>query len=223
MIMPSNPGDFPTRDNNVYPSVSAGPWGVTIDSTSFDNQGGSRVGVVQIDFSPDVSTGQRVRIEPYKQYMIKYHVVSSQQSNLNPQLRLRVRTVRFAWTQKYEVGGAWAIDTPEHTALTRAALPGIDCENPDKWLGAENGGWYTVLMHSPLNIDIRPDMTGTLAQRMPNLMAQPGPGQPGTSLRDLKVAFDMIDTMSASTKAYLEAGNFTVDRIEVYSFDQIPD
>jgi Zn-dependent metalloprotease len=223
MIMPSNPGDFPTRDNSVYPSVSAGPWGVTIDSTSFDNQGGSRVGVVQIDFSPDVSTGQRVRIEPYKQYMIKYHVVSSQQSNLNPQLRLRVRTVRFAWTQKYEVGGAWAIDTPEHTALTRAALPGIGCENPDKWLGTENGGWYTVLMHSPLNIDIRPDMTGTLAERMPNLIAQPGPGQPGTSLRDLKVAFDMIDTMSGSTKAYLEAGNFTVDRIEVYSFDQIPD
>lgn len=222
MIMSSTPGEFPIRDNGVYPNVTAGAGGVTVDSTTFDNQGGTRVGVVQIDFSPDVSAGQRVRIEPNKQYMVRYHVTSSQQSNLNPQMRLRVRTVRFAWTQKYEVGGAWAVNTAEHSALAAQALPGIGCMNPDK-IGAENGGWYTVLVHSPLNLDIRPDVSGTLAERMPNLMAQPGPGEAGTSLRDLKVAFDMIDTMSPSVNASLEAGNFTLDRIEVYGFDQIPD
>ncbi|MCX7626409.1 MAG: M4 family metallopeptidase, partial [Candidatus Sumerlaeaceae bacterium] len=92
MIMSSTPGVFPTRDNAVYPSVTSGPSGITLDSTSFDNQGGTRVGVVQIDFSPDVSTGQRVRIEPNKQYLVRYHVTSTQQSNRNPQMRLRVRT-----------------------------------------------------------------------------------------------------------------------------------
>ncbi|MGC8840948.1 MAG: M4 family metallopeptidase [Candidatus Sumerlaeaceae bacterium] len=222
LLMPSTAGEFPARDNSVAPNVSAGPWGVTIDSTAFDNQGGSRVGVVQIDFSPDVATGQHVRIEPNKQYMVRYHVTSTQQSSLNPQLRLRVRTVRFAWTQKYEVGGAWAIATPEHSTLAAQALPGIGCANPDK-VGGEAGGWYTVLVHSPLNLDIRPDMGGPLSSRMPNLSSQPGPGEPGTSLRDLKVAFDLIDTMSPSINAPLEAGNFTVDRIEVFSFDQIPD
>ncbi len=222
LIMPSTPGEFPTRDNSVTPSVSAGTWGVTIDSSSFDNQGGTRVGVVQIDFAPDVVTGQRVRIEPNKQYMVRYHVTSTQQSNLNPQLRLRARTVRFAWTQKHEIGGAWAIATPEHSTLAAQALPGVGCANPDK-IGGEAGGWYTLLVHSPLNLDIRPDMTGPLSSRMPNLSSQPGPGEPGISLRDLKVAFDVIDTMSSSSNANLEAGNFTLDRVEVYGFDLIPD
>ncbi len=222
LVMSGAPGDFPTKDSSIYPQVSAGPWGVTLDSTTFDNQGGVRVGVVQLDFSPDVAAGQRVRIEPNKQYMIRYHVTSTQQSNLNPQLRLRARTVRFAWTQKYEVGGAWAVNSAQHSALTAQALPGIGCMNPDK-IGGEPGGWYTLIMHSPLNVDIRPDMSGSIEARMPNLMAQPGPGVPGNSLRDLKVAFDMIDTMSPSVNAYLEAGNFTLDRIEVFSFNQIPD
>jgi Zn-dependent metalloprotease len=222
LVMPAASGDFPTRDDSVYPNIVAGPAGLTLDSSSFDNQGGSRVGVAQIDFSSDVAAGQHVRIEPNKQYEVRFHVTSTQQSNLNPQLRLRARTVRFAWTQKYEVGGAWAIATPEHSTLAAQALPGIGCMNPDK-IGTEAGGWYTLLVHSPLNLDIRPDMSGPLSSRMPNLSSQPGPGASGTSLRDLKVGFDMIDTMSSSANASLEAGNFTLDRIEVFSFDQIAD
>lgn len=221
MIM-SGDGEFPTRDSSTYPNVSAGPGGLIVDTSGFDNAGGSRVGVVQVDFSPDVSVGQHVRIEPNKQYLVRYHVTSTQQSNRNPQMRLRARTIRFAWTQKYEVGGAWAIESLEHSTLAAQALPGIGSKNPDK-IGGEAGGWYNLILHSPLNIDIRPDMSGTLCERMPNLCAQPGPGAGGTSLRDLKVAFDVVDTMSPSSLAYLEAGNFRVDRIEVFSFDQIPD
>lgn len=94
--------------------------------------------------------------------------------------------------------------------------------NPEK-IGTENGGWYTVLVHSPLDPEIRPEIEGSLAEKMPNFMAQPGPGSPLPSLRDLKVGIDLLDTLSSSVNRDLEAGRFTVDRIEVFSFNKIPD
>lgn len=215
-------GTLPVPDYDLTPGAWANAQGLTMDSSGFDNYSdGYRIGVVQADLGPGPNS-QRVRVEPGKQYMVRFHVTSTQQSNRNPQLRLRVRSLRFSWVQKYEVGGAWAINTPEHVALTSQALPGIGCMNPDK-MGTENGGWYTVLFHTPMNPDIRPDVEGTLCEKMPNICAQPGPGVDAASLRDLKVGVDLIDTMSTSIYKDLEAGNFTVDRIEVFSFNTIPD
>jgi hypothetical protein len=215
-------GTFPILDYDITPGAWANADGLTMDSTDFDNYiDGYRIGVVQADLGAG-PRAQRVRIEAGKQYMVRFHVTSTQQSNLNPQLRLRVRTLRFGWVQKYEVGGAWAINTPEHVALASQALPGIGCRNPDK-IGTENGGWYTVLVHSPMNPDIRPDVEGTLCDKMPNICAQPGPGVDADSIRDLKVGVDLLDTLSTSVNKDLEAGRFTVDRIEVFSFNTIPD
>jgi hypothetical protein len=215
-------GTQPIVDYDITPDIWADGNGLTMDSTFFDNYAdGYRVGVVQVDLGAG-PLDQRVRVEPGKQYMVRFHVTSSHNSNVNPQLRLRVRTLRFGWVQKYEVGGAWAINTPEHVALATQALPGIGCMNPDK-IGTENGGWYTVLVHSPLSPDIRPDVPGTLCEKMPNICSQPGPGVASPSLRDLKVGVDLLDTLSTSVNKDLEAGGFTVDRIEVFSFNTIPD
>ncbi len=215
-------GTFPVKDYDITPGAWADANGLTMDSTDFDNYAdGYRIGVVQADLGAG-PRAQRVRVEPGKQYMVRFHVTSSVQSNRNPQLRLRVRTLRFGWVHKYEVGGAWAINTPEHVALATQALPGIGCMNPDK-IGTENGGWYTVLVHSPMNPDIRPDVDGTLCEKMPNICAQPGPGVDADSIRDLKVGVDLLDTLSTSIYKDLEAGRFTVDRIEVFSFNTIPD
>jgi hypothetical protein len=215
-------GTLPERDYTNVPTVTASASGLTLDSTVFDNYAhGYSIGTAQIDLAAGDNSG-RVRVEPGKQYVARFHVTSTQHSNLNPQLRLRMRTLRFGWVQKFEIGGAWAINTPEHVALASQALPGIGCMNPDK-LGGENGGWYTVLLHTPMNPDIRPDIEGTLWDKMPNLCAEPGPGSVSPSLRDLKVGVDLIDTMSTSANKDLEAGNFTVDRIEMFSFNTIPD
>ncbi len=215
-------GTIPAYNYDFVPLVWADGNGLSLDSTDYDNYfDGYHIGVVQVDLGPGPRP-QRVRVEPGKQYMVRFHVTSTQQSNLNPQLRLRVRTLRFGWVQKYEVGGAWAINTPQHVALCSQALPGIGCMNPDK-IGTEKGGWYTVILHSPLNPEIRPDVPGSLCEKMPSLCAQPGPGVDAPSLRDLKVGVDLIDTMSTSIYKDLEAGNFTVDRIEIFSFNTIPD
>ncbi|AXA36325.1 MAG: immune inhibitor A [Candidatus Sumerlaea chitinivorans] len=225
--VPSGQGYVPPRDIDFTPEIIySATTGVTVDSTSLDNRVDGRylVGIATLDFDPGSDLAQRVRVEENKQYMVRFHVTSTQQSNLNPQMRCRARTLRFGWAQKYEVGGAWAINTPAHSTIAAQALPGIGCLNPDK-IGPFDfrGGWYTLIMHSPMNVDIRPELSGPLAVRMPNLSAQPGPGVAAPSLRDLKVGFDLIDTMSGSVNADLEAGNFTLDRIEIYSYDLIPD
>ena len=137
-------------------------------------------------------------------------------------MRLRARSVRFQWTQKLELGGAWATNGAENHAIASQSLPGIGCQNPDK-IGSEAGGWYTVLFHTPMSPDIRADTTGTLEQRMPLLSAEPGPGANAPSRRDLKVGMDLLDTLSFGPNAPLEEGNFTLDRIEVRAYDLVED
>lgn len=51
----------------------------------------------------------------------------------------------------------------------------------------------------------------------------PGPGENVSSNRDLRVACDLVDTLSNGANAFLEKGNFTIDRIEVRIYNQISD
>jgi hypothetical protein len=221
IVDPGLPGDAGTRDDAVGPAYSEGAAGVTVSTEAFDNTlGGTRIGVAAIDFGADANLADRLRVESGKQYKIRFHVTSTSNANRNPQLRLRGRSIRYAWSQKLEIGGALAAGTINNT-IAGQSLPGIGGENPDK-LGSEtNGGWYTMIFHTPMSLDIRPDATGDLAARMPHIAAEPGPGQNVTSRRDLRVGFDLIDTLSGPPLGTLEAGNFTVDRIEIRSYDLV--
>lgn len=203
------PGGLPTH--------SEGPWGVTLDSSQVS---ADRIGVASLEFDPGADLATRVRVEPDRQYHVRFHVTSAQQSSLNPMLRLRARTVKFQWTQKLEVGGAQAASAANN-ALAAQLLPGLGSMNPDKRIPGEPGGWYNLIMHTPLSAEVRADATGSLAERMPVLWAQPGPGVDAPSLRDLRVGFDLIDTISNGPDRAREQGHFTLDRIEVRSFPLI--
>ena len=72
------------------------------------------------------------------QYKVRFHLTAIQQSNRQPQIRMRARSVKFNWTQKYEIGDAWAGGTANNT-IAQQLLPGIGTMNPDK-TGSENGG-----------------------------------------------------------------------------------
>ena len=207
-------GQFPVTDFGVYPTYSESAAGVTMDSTAFDNTpSGLRVGIALRDFTPGASLAGRVRIMPETQYAISYHVTSTQPSNRNCQLRMRARCLRYNWSQKLEIGGAKAAGT-NNNIIAEQMLPGVGCLNPDKD-GTENGGWYNLLVHSPLHPEVRADLDGDITARMPQIMAQPGPGANAASLRDLRIAADLIDTLSFGGMSPLEAGNFTIDRIEL--------
>src|SRR5262249_52613164 len=142
------------------------------------------------------------------------HVVSSQNCNVQAQMRARARSIKFAWSQKYEVGGAYGTDGSQNTSIAKQSLPGVGSMNPDK-SGAENGGWYTLLFNTPISSDIQ--------AQQPHITKQPGPGVNNDSMRDLRVGFDLIDTISTGSNAKLETGLFTVDRIEIRKYDLVGD
>jgi hypothetical protein len=222
-VLAQPPGVFPTVDFAKFPAYSEGTGGVTMDSVGFDNtDGGFRVGIIVREIGAGSDLTQRTRVEADKQYTVRFHVTGTQQSDKQPQLRLRARSVRFMWVQKLELGGAWGTNGAENHAIASQSLPGTGSQNPDKD-GSEAGGWYTLIFHTPMSAEIRPDVGGTLEARMPLITAEPGPGANLASRRDLKAGFDMLDTLSFGPNAPLEEGNFKVDKVEVRAYDLVSD
>lgn len=217
MVLGTSPGEFPrteTDPNVPGPRYWESSAGVTLDTSLVP---ADHFGVVQREFWPGPYS-ERIRVNPGRLYKIRYHVTSSQPTTSQSQMRLRARTVRYLWCQKFEIGGAWAAG-PLNNLAAAQALPGIGCLNPDK-AGTENGGWYTLLMRSPLDEEIRSEFPADtpLAQRMPNLYAEPAMGANSYSFRDLRVCFDNLDSLSGSDLRWLEQGQFTLDRIEIRGY-----
>ena len=227
-------GNTFVEEAGTLPTVTGGPgMGVTLDTTAIP---ADRIGVAAADFTggaaADTDRTLRARIEPNRLYKIRFHATSVQACSLQSMVRFRARTAKFQWTQRTEVGGAWAIGVDPATgnaAIAIQAAPGTGCLNPDQRTPGEAGGWYNVLMHSPMNADIRPefDTAVDLAARMPNLTAQDPPGVNtgglATSRRDILMGVDLVDSISVGPNAGLEQGNVTVDRIEVRRYTPLPD
>ncbi|PKO16778.1 hypothetical protein CVU37_10530 [candidate division BRC1 bacterium HGW-BRC1-1] len=199
--------------------------GITIDSTTIP---ADKIGVAVVDLATDDLPANRLRVEQGKQYKIRFRLTSTQQANRQPQIRVRARTVKYNWTQKLEMGGAWA-EGPQNNALAQQLLPGVGSLNPDN-LNADssvvaNGGWYTMLFNGPMSLEIRPEFPfGTpLSTRMPNLGTEPGPGVNAPSMRDIMLGLDMLDSITTNGNQNLEQGRVTLDRVEVYSYDRVPD
>jgi hypothetical protein len=214
-LIPGTWADDPTPAG--MPVYSEGPGGVTCDSTPVPTD---RVGLVIREFDPGTDQAARVRVEEGKQYKIRWHVTSTRAANVQSQIRLRGRALKFMWSQKYEIGGAFGAGS-NNNVIAQQALPGVGTQNPDQQTPGENGGWYTMIMHTPMSLDIRPDVAGPLTSRMPAITAEPGPGSSSTSARDLRLGFDLLDTLSGGADAYLEAGVFTIDRIEVRAYEVV--
>ena len=224
LILGTQPGEFGTRDSDPAtskPTYSESSAGVTLDSIAVATD---RVGIGSREFNPGASLTARARVREGRQYLIRWHVTSTQLSNQNASLRLRGRSAKFAWSQKLELGGAWATGSSlnANNTIAQQLLPGVGCQNPSK-IDNENGGWYAMFMHSPMSVDIRPDVAGILSDRMPNLSAQPGPGVNSASRRDILLGADLVDSISGGTNAPLERGNFTIDRIAVYHYPLVDD
>ncbi|MCX7719275.1 MAG: DUF11 domain-containing protein, partial [Candidatus Sumerlaeaceae bacterium] len=214
-------GTIEDDGSTTLPTYSEGPWGITMDSTLVPD---NRVGIVSREFFPGGDLTKRVRVRENKQYVIRWHITSTQQSNLNSMIRLRARSAKFMWGQKYELGGAWATGRGEVTnnnAIAQQALPGIGTQNPDRYTTDTVGGWYTMHFHTPLDRRIRPEFApaDSIETRMPILANQPGPGVNAPSRRDIILGADLVDTLSPGVARIREKGNFTIDRIEIREYD----
>ncbi|MGC8841763.1 MAG: hypothetical protein ACP5QZ_10010, partial [Candidatus Sumerlaeaceae bacterium] len=221
----SQPGYQPAPDTGTKPTVTKSSGGVTVDSTSsafgIDGSGNKRTAIVQFTVDAGLPYSDRVRFDVGKLYQVRYHITSTRNSNAQAQMRLFLRFGGYLYNLLYEVGGAYALPGAEARALAWQHLPGVGNQNPDKEVPGENGCWYTLLLSSPLNGEIRPDVSGPITTKMPNLTSLPGPGQNVDSpRRDLKIGFGFIDTLSSDSNQNLEGMLYTVDKIRVYVADE---
>jgi hypothetical protein len=205
------------------PSITITNAGVTLETLSVESD---RFGVAAFDVFNDMGDQAnhltRARIEPGKQYKVRFHATATKQSNTQSVMRFRARTIKFQYTAALEVGGATAA-SPESNTIAAQALPGIGNQIPafDRINPTENGGWYNVLMTTPMTPDIRANQ--------PNLYAQDGPGidtSPANnkkSRRDIQFGFDILDTFSTQPSSGIEAGQMTVDRVDIEKYDLVQD
>lgn len=168
------------------------------------------------------SNATRVRIKEGEVYKARFHMLSTQATSSQACIWLNAKTVGTAYIAYLEMQGG---STASGGAALRQVLPGVGNANRDKNVADTTGGWYTVIMNSPLNKDIATDRTGTtIDQLMPNLAAQPGPGVDASSRRDVKVGARLWDSLSSTVGANAaEVGQITIDRIEVTAYPQIQD
>lgn len=205
------------------PTVTISNAGVTLETLSVPSD---RFGAAALDVFNDKSDQSnrltRARVEPGKLYKIRFHATSTKASNTQPVIRFRARTIKFQYSASLEIGGSQAASVANNT-LAAQALPGIGNQIPaiDRINPAENGGWYNVLMVTPMNPDIQ--------AYQPNLYAQDGPGvntggpSNKKSRRDIQFGIDLIDTFTPLPTSALESGQMTVDRVDIEKYDQVTD
>lgn len=207
-------------------SITESAAGVTMDTTAANKRGGpnslSFAAATRELFAGSDLT-QRVRAEYGKLYKVRYHVTSTQASNKMPMLRFRVHSIGFAYTAKLQIGGAYNTgggnQSSGNNLIALQSLPGVGTQNPDK-ISSENGGYYTVILGSPLDPTINPTNA-----TQPLLNAQPGTGVNAASRRDFKVGLDMLDSLDTAdfVGTAVEHGNVTWDKAEARVYNQLSD
>jgi hypothetical protein len=181
----------------------------------------SKVAVAAADFIngnyyDETHPEARLRVDPERLYKVSFRFGHFGTSASTPQIRLRVRAAKFQWAQVLELGGGAAVGSEAGRTIAAQALPGSDSQNQDPF-------GYHMWFPSPLSSKVRADVPGTLFDKVPLLMAQPGMGDPSPqSVRDLKVGFDVIDTLSIGPGYEAEvAQNLYLNRIEIRDYPQV--
>jgi hypothetical protein len=214
-------GVKPTTENTNLGSIGGSGAGTAFDSTPVPTD---RIGYLDRLFSAGATT-ERMRIAPNELYRIRYHITSNRPTSTQGWIWLQTRAARFGWNVYLQLAGGGQTGTSR--GIAREALPGTGSLNPDELNPGENGGWYTVLMNTPLDTDIAPDRgDNTIAGDFPTINAAPDRGDPATSTYgDIRVHAQVYDSLSqlglAETNA--EASVFLVDRIEIDAYTQIQD
>jgi hypothetical protein len=178
----------------------------------------TKIAVATVDYlqgtTADISnhTG-RLRADTDKIYHVRFFATATGASSDNAMIRFRVRTAKFAYGARLEVGNPWNI-TAGRDATRASNIIGIQS------LPGTGGsaGPFDLIMVSPL----------TSSRNVPSLQAEDGPGAgPATrttaSRRDILPGVDIIDSFGnsffqAGTADQQEKGNVTVSKIEIREY-----
>jgi len=201
-------------DGSTDPTYSQSAAGVTLDTTLVAT---NRFGSIAREISETGADTERLRVEAGKQYRMRWHLTSDTNANNQPMFRVRGRSLKFMWSYKCEIGGAWGAGNSNNT-LAQQLLPGVGCQNPDQATPGENGGYYNVILHTPISADIQASQ--------PTITSYPGPGEVTASppnRRDILYGLDVLDSMSANANYITEAGRMTCDELIVWVYDLVED
>lgn len=214
----TNPGDYPAVIQPGRGTMTNSAEGVTFSTTAYPTY----AGVAHLDrtFFAGDDRAARMRIAEGEQYTIRYHLTSTRPTSNQATIWLHARGAKFGYTNYLQIGGGQVLGLGGE--ISRQATVGTGTANP-------SGGWYTILMNTPLDGDIRPDVTGPLTTKMPNLADPTLPGRGANVLspfRDIRVAVGAYDTLTPHNQyanGNTEAAHFTLDRIELNAYNRVTD
>jgi RNA polymerase sigma-70 factor (ECF subfamily) len=176
---------------NLY---QEGPQGVTLNATTGTN---SRAIAVARNFELLSANKRPVVPAPGSSYVVRFHLLANPATIANSQINLRAGMADFGWSQMLMLAGAHVTDGEKNEIISRQALPGGVCENPDQLKPGEPGGWYTLLFEAP-----------------PIAFADNERDE-----QKLQLSCEVVDTFSNGRLANEEKGQVTIDRIEVFASD----
>jgi len=219
--------------------------GVVVDSGASNADQTNRF-IIGLGLFENATPATMPRLQPGKLYRARYYCVSdiatsstSQTTFRQATMRLSLQTVAGRWTAFQEITGCWNVSAntgnPEAT-MGAQALPGTTSMNPDTNatfdLPGMKGGWYTTLLSSPLNGDIRRDVSSTGAYNATtfgNLFNAPGPGVNAASSKDIIVEA-VYNTLprnlvfeSATIQEDANRAKYNVTAVRLYEYPDIDD
>lgn len=219
-------------------TVTANTSGLTVDARSASQ---TAIVVVASDITngnnaDQTNTAGRIRIGEDQLYKVKFHATASPvEAKNNVQMRFQVRSLGFQYTNYLELGPGAVGGT--NRELASQVMPGTGNLIPsaDKD-GTEAGGYYTVLFHSPMSKQIRPETSfagAALSVRMPNISALAPEGTATTTSdqkrRDIIPGVVLItgycpDGGSSSFPGVAtQAGYVNIDKIQFYRYPALLD
>jgi len=157
------------------------------------------------------------RVESGKLYKVKFHMTATKNSNSQCLIRLRAKSLAFSWTSTLEINGS-AVGGNSTLIVTEFA-PGVGNQIPaaDRILGDTTGGWYNVLMSSPMDSDIRASQPALAAQDPPGVTTNVASNS--VSRRDIGVGVDLIDDFGGVGAT--ESGQIQLDKVQIHKLNAI--
>jgi len=205
------------------PVVASNANGIGMDTLSVESD---RLGVCGYDmfggtdeYPRTLATRQTsARVEPGKLYKVKFHMTATKNSNTQPLLRLRVKSMGFDWTSTLEVAGNLA--GGNSALLGQEWEPGVGNLIPaaDRIGGDTTGGWYNVIMTTPMDSEIRPSQPALAAQDPPGVSTNPASNS--VSRRDIGLGIDIIDDFTATPN--LVSGQLQLDKAQIHKLNAVP-
>jgi len=249
--------NFPAAGNNTtgqaQTTENVGTTGILVDTLAGNPNYNDKF-VVGIGNLVYTNNAQKPRIQANKLYRGRFFVSSdvpttaaAAATERQGNVRFRLQTASGTVSSYIEFAGAIATSSNTSTGPTDGgykdgvifgqAAPGLNCVNPDTdptlLPAGYQGGWYTTLLSSPLNMDIRRDVGGTIASAFGNLASAVGPGNAGASVRDIVAGTDCysnprtlrLGNISNTPIAFSDANRakVAITAAKMFEYDDIDD